>query len=623
MSVNLFKIPRWIILLVDLFIVLVGISCAYLLRFNFSIPENEWVFVPMSLFTILSIRAFTFYFAKTFRGVVRYTSSDDILRITAVVAVGSFLILMSNVISFQYKQQYLVPTSVVLIEFFCSLFFIITPRLLVKWIYHEYKQNSRPQWDVLIYGAGELAVITKRTLNRDRAKKYNIIGFIGENNRKINATIEGIPVYPYTQIDSLIQENNISHLIISSPKIENARLQEMIEKCLEKNITVRNVPPIEKWINGELSFNQIKHVRIEDLLGRDEISIHSEKINKLIQHKTILVTGAAGSIGSELVKQILPFNPEKIILFDQAESGLYDVNIDLETSFSDKCWQIVVGDITNKKRIENVFHQFRPHVVFHAAAYKHVPLMEDNVSEAILTNVLGTKHVADLSETFGVEKFILISTDKAVNPTNVMGASKRAAEIYVQSLQKIARTQFITTRFGNVLGSNGSVIPLFRKQIQKGGPITVTHPEVTRYFMTIPEACKLVLEAGTTGQGGEIFVFDMGESVKILDLAKKMIQLSGLNIGKDIEIKFTGLRPGEKLHEELLSDKEQLLPTHHPKILIGKVREYSYEWAKNNTDELLTLCISDSSSEDLVRKMKEMIPEYISQNSTFCSIDQH
>jgi FlaA1/EpsC-like NDP-sugar epimerase len=621
MGVNLFKIPRWVILVIDLFIVFTGISCAYLLRFNFNIPPVEILVLPLSLLTVLLIRGLSFVIAKTFQGVIRYTSSDDILRITSVVAIGSGLILLSNLVNYQFKGQYLVPTSVVFIEFFCTLFFLIIPRLLIKLLYHEYKYKSKPKWDVIIYGAGELAVITKRTLDRDRATKYNIIGFIGETNKKIHATIEGIQVYHYKDLDNLLEENNVSHLIISSSNLENSRKQEMVEKCLEKSITIRHVPPVEKWINGELSFNQIKHVKIEDLLGRDEISISLDKISSVIKNKTVLVTGAAGSIGSELSKQILKFSPHRVILYDQAESGLFDLNIELENQFSNRLWNLVVGDIKNSLRLRTIFEQYKPQIVFHAAAYKHVPLMEDNVSEAVSTNIYGTKNLADLSVEYGVEKFILVSTDKAVNPTNIMGASKRSAEIYIQSLNKITDTSFITTRFGNVLGSNGSVIPLFKKQIQRGGPITVTHPDVTRYFMTIPEACKLVLEAGSTGKGGEIFVFDMGESVKIIDLAKKMIRLSGLTIGKDIEIKFTGLRPGEKLHEELLNEKEHLLPTHHPKILIGKVREYDFEHIKNKIIELIDLAQNQAAQDILARKIKELVPEYVSQNAEFTLVE--
>lgn len=602
-------------------IVLTGILCAYMLRFNFDIPDHEMPFLPISVITVVSVRTLSFIFAKTFRGVIRYTSSDDILRITSVVALGSIVVLIGNIISFKFTEKYLVPTSVIFIEFFCTLIFLVIPRLMVKLLYHEYKYKSKPKWDVIIYGAGELGVITKRTLDRDRAKKYNIIGFVAENNKKVYATIEGIKVYHYNDFDTLLANNNVSHVIISTHRLEMGRKQEIIEKCLDKNITVRHVPPVENWINGELSFNQIKHVRIEDLLGRDEIVVDFENISQTLKNKTILVTGAAGSIGSELVKQILKFTPHRVVLFDQAESGLYDLNVELENTFSNRLWNLVIGDIRDGDRLRRVFELYKPEIVFHAAAYKHVPLMEENVEEAFKTNILGTKNLADMAVEFLVEKFIMISTDKAVNPTNVMGASKRVAEIYIQSLNKRTSTLFITTRFGNVLGSNGSVIPLFKKQIQKGGPITVTHPDVTRYFMTIPEACKLVLEAGSAGKGGEIFVFDMGESVKIIDLAKKMVQLSGLTIGKDIEIRFTGLRPGEKLHEELLDEKESLLPTHHSKILIGKVREYDFNEVSDQIKELTNISKQPNQQELLVKKIKQLVPEYKSQNSEFCLLD--
>jgi FlaA1/EpsC-like NDP-sugar epimerase len=394
----------------------------------------------------------------------------------------------------------------------------------------------------------------------------------------------------------------------------------VVEKCLSYNTRVLNVPPISSWINGQLSFKQIKKVKIEDLLERDEIVLDKEKTYAQLHNKIILVTGAAGSIGSEIVRQIIHFNPQKIILLDQAESAIYDLVNELK-EFKQTSFEEVIADIRNNQRMENVFKHFKPQIVYHAAAYKHVPLMEMNPSEAVSTNVGGTKIVADLAVKYAVEKFVFVSTDKAVNPTSVMGASKRAAEIYIQSLGITTKTKFITTRFGNVLGSNGSVIPLFKKQIEKGGPITITHPEITRYFMTIPEACQLVLEAGCMGNGSEIFIFDMGKSVKIVDLAIKMIRLSGLTVGKDIEIVYTGLRPGEKLYEELLNNAENTLPTHNKHIMIAKVQPYNFENIKPEVLKLIELFETQDNIK-IVKQLKSIVPEYISNNSIYESLDE-
>jgi FlaA1/EpsC-like NDP-sugar epimerase len=396
--------------------------------------------------------------------------------------------------------------------------------------------------------------------------------------------------------------------------------RKIIDKCLELNIHISSVPPIDRWMNGEFTANQIQRVKIEDLLGRKEIKLNEENINLQIKDKVILITGGAGSIGSEMARQILKYSPKQLVLLDQAESPIYELDMELRSKFKECNWEIVIADVSNYTRMKNVFEAFEPQVVFHAAAYKHVPLMERNPAEAIKVNIQGTKILADLASENGVAEFVMVSTDKAVNPTNVMGASKRIAEIYIQSLNKESKTKFITTRFGNVLGSNGSVIPLFKKQIEQGGPLTVTHEEVTRFFMTIPEACQLVLEAGSMGKGGEIFVFDMGESVKIIDLAKKMIQLSGLEINTDIEIKITGLRPGEKLYEELLNNEENTSPTHHDKILIGKVREYNLTEVQENVEKLIN-AYSSQNNDALVKQMKEIVPEFKSNNSVFTKLD--
>ncbi len=492
----------------------------------------------------------------------------------------------------------------------------------------ELNQPQKDKANVIIYGVGAPGVITKRTLERDRRKNYNVVAFIDSRPSVQKQKLEGVPIYDSrNDLERLLTENTIETLIISVEEIAPSNKNKIIDTCLKYNVKVQHVPPASKWINGELSVNQIRQVKIEELLERDPIQLDKDKIQEQTKGKNILITGAAGSIGSEIVRQLAHYNPGLLICLDQAETPLFELDNELKKSFPNLKYEIVMGDVRNAERLEKVFQVLKPDLVYHAAAYKHVPMMENNPSESILTNVLGTKICADLSVKYGVKNFVLVSTDKAVNPTNVMGASKRIAEIYTQSFNTYLRkngngqsTSFITTRFGNVLGSNGSVIPHFRKQIEAGGPITVTDPDVTRFFMTIPEACQLVLEAGAIGKGGEIFIFDMGEPVKIIDLAKKMVQLSGLELGKDIQIEFSGLRPGEKLYEELLATHENTLPTPHPKILVGRIREYEFDEIKKDIETLIEL-FDKQDNFAIVKKMKQIVPEYISNNSPFERLD--
>ena len=542
------------------------------------------------------------------------------MRILRIVLAGSAILFLINFTTRIIAGVYYIPQSVIIIDALCTMFVMIASRLAVKAIYFERKNPDRKITHVLIYGAGESGIITKRTLERDADVKYKVMGFIDDNSKKKGRSLEGVFIYPSEKLAELIQEKHIDTVIISILNIAAGRKNEIIESCLQLQVKVLSVPPASKWIKGELSLNQLKTVQIEQLLERDAITLDVSLIEQQLQHKIILVTGAAGSIGSELVRQILRFNPKKVILLDNAESPLHEMELELTEKYPAHSFEIVMGDIRRSDRMRNVFNTFKPQLVYHAAAYKHVPMMENNPSESILTNVLGTKITADMAVEFNVEKFVLISTDKAVNPTNVMGASKRIAEMYTQSLGKKSTVKFITTRFGNVLGSNGSVIPRFKKQIEQGGPITVTHPEITRYFMTIAEACQLVLEAGCMGIGGEIFVFDMGKQVKIVDLARKMIQLSGLSEGRDIEIVFSGLRPGEKLYEELLASAENTLPTHHPQILIGKVKEYDFDEIDKKTEKLIGLFNSQNNVE-IVSAMKDLVPEFKSNNSVFAQLD--
>jgi FlaA1/EpsC-like NDP-sugar epimerase len=618
-----YNLPRWSILFIDTFICAIALSFAFLIRFYFDsvMAAEDKANLPYDFAVVLLIRFVSFFISKTYKGVVRYTSSRDTARIFLVVLAGSFLVYLINVVSLRLVLgYYFIPTSVIIIDGLVSLFLLIGSRLTIKALYLESRNPDREKSSVIIYGAGEAGVITKRTLDRDAAIKYKVVGFVDDDEKKEGRSLEGVFIYRASRLQELIKTNEVESVIISIQNISPKKKNEITDICLINHARVLHVPPPTKWINGELSFNQIKGVRIEDLLERDPIKLDLDIIGAQLKGKTILITGAAGSIGSELARQCLHFDPARIYLLDQAESPLHELDLEFSDAVARAKFEVVIGDVRNLERMNNVFSTFRPQVVFHAAAYKHVPMMENNPSESILTNVLGTKTVADLADQYKAERFVFVSTDKAVNPTNVMGASKRIAEIYIQGLGKRSGTKFLTTRFGNVLGSNGSVIPRFKKQIEEGGPVTITHPEITRFFMTIPEACQLVLEAAGMGKGGEIFVFDMGPSVKIVDLARKMILLSGLKEGRDITIEYTGLRPGEKLFEELLANAENTLPTHHSQILIGKVREYAYDEVKVMIDELIR-SFNSQDNEAIVQRMKELVPEFKSNNSIFQKLD--
>lgn len=620
----LFKtnIPRWIIFFIDLVICFFSIIIAFLVRFNFSVPkELSTDAIYFVFYTILGIRLVSFFISKTYKGIVKHTSSKDSQNIFITLTSGSIVFVIINLIYFYgINSTFPLPFSIIIIDYMSSLFLMIILRLMFKALYSEIINPYREKRSVIIFGAGESGIITKRTLDRDAGLKYKILAFIDDDNKKEGKILEGVHIVGFDKLDDLLSKNDVAQLIISVQKLSPERKKKLVDSCLNYDTKVLNVPPVTDWINGELSFKQIKKIQIEELLERESISLNIENIKNQLTNKTILVTGAAGSIGSEIVRQVIQFNPKKIILLDQAESPLYDMEMELKDDFDQLAFEIIIGDIRNVERMENVFKTFSPQIVFHAAAYKHVPMMENNPSESILTNVLGTKNCSDLAVKYGVEKFVMISTDKAVNPSNVMGASKRIAEIYTQSLGKTVHTKFITTRFGNVLGSNGSVIPRFRQQIESGGPVTITHPDITRFFMTIPEACQLVLEAGTSGNGGEIFIFDMGESVKILDLAKKMIKLSGLELEKDIKITFTGLRPGEKLYEELLANEENTIPTHHKQIMIAKVKEYDFDFISTKIQDLIA-SFEKQDNKLIVKQMKQLVPEFKSNNSIYEELD--
>ena len=618
------RTPRWIIIVIDLLIATFSLGLSYLIRFDlnteFSVFKKEWEVLSKSILLYFIIKFCVFYALKIHRGLVRYTSIQDLRRILLASIISSLIFLILSLIRKNYiDDYYLFPMSILIMEFIFSLTFMAGSRFVIKLLYLESIKSTQVKENVLIYGAGTMGMITKRTIEVDTRNNQVAIGFIDNNNRLVGNRIDGLPIYSPDKIVELKQQLNITTLIISIRNPNTDQLKKVIENCLEAGIKVQKVPDPKTWVNGELSALQLVKIPIEDLLGRAPIALNQEKLRASLSEKTILVSGAAGSIGSGLILELLRHHPKKIILLDQAESPLYDLENQLRQLETQTKLEVVIADVCSLNRMQKIFDVFRPEIIFHAAAYKHVPMMENNPSEAIHTNILGTKHLVDLACQYQAEKFIFISTDKAVNPTNVMGASKRIAEMYAQFKNQSGSTKFITTRFGNVLGSNGSVIPLFQKQIENGGPVTVTDERITRFFMTIPEACQLVLEAFTMGEGGEIFVFDMGESIKIIDLAKKMIQLSGLELNKDISIKITGMRPGEKLYEELLADEENTLATHHPKILIAKTRENSSQLGQE-IDALIAL-FDEQNNQEIVLKMKEIVPEFISQNSTFEKLD--
>jgi FlaA1/EpsC-like NDP-sugar epimerase len=616
--------PRWVVVFLDLLLNLSALAFAYLIRFDlkaeYSLIQEEWNVLSKSIFFYIFIKFTVFQLFRIQKGLVRYTSTEDLRRIFLAVLTCSIIFTIASAIRAEFLDGfYLFPTSILIMEFLVSFAFTVGSRFVVKLIYLESTKDKSEKVNVLVYGAGVSGLITKRTISKDRFINQKIIGFLDENKKLHNTRLEGTRIYSPDKLENLANEFDIKTVIIAIQNPDKENINRLVEKCLSLGITVQKVPRPKSWINGEFSSKQLSKINIEDLLGRKPIQLDQAKISAELTGKVILVTGAAGSIGSGLVKQIGNYEPKTIVLLDQAESALYDLQQELHSKGNLFPFDIVIGDIRNYDRLKRVFDFYKPEYVFHAAAYKHVPLMENNPSEAVLTNVKGSKNLVDLALEYDVQKFVMISTDKAVNPTNVMGASKRVAEIYAQTKNQLGKTRFVTTRFGNVLGSNGSVIPLFQKQIEQGGPLTITDERITRFFMTIPEACQLVLEAGSMGQGGEIFVFDMGKSVKIIDLAKKMIQLSGLELGKDIEIKVTGLRPGEKLYEELLASEENTIPTHNPQILIAKTKENS-EQQLNAIEELIQL-FDSQQNEQIVRKMKEIVPEYISNNSEFEKLD--
>ena len=636
-------VPRWIIFCLDLLVCIFSLGFAYFLKHNFNISEINSVEFSRNILLFTVLNSFVFLGVKTYSGIIRYTSAQDSFRILFAILISNGFFFIANLLLISFGQAPYVSNVILVINGLTSFLFLITYRVLVKYFFMYMKNFRMDRRRVVIYGAGEVGIAAKRTLDHDNKVNMMLVAFIDDDARKVGKSVDGIKIYHTNDFKKLFEEHNIDDLIIASTNIPPQLKNKIVDICLQHDVKVLILPPVRYWINGQPSAKQLKSIKIEDLLEREPIEIHNDLINDQIKGKRVLVTGAAGSIGSEIVRQLVKFHPQMIILNDQSESPLHELHLELQELDLGNNFHSYIGDVRDHCRMDLLFQTFKPHYVYHAAAYKHVPMMEHNPAEAIRTNVMGTKIIADLSVKYGVDKFVMISTDKAVNPTNVMGASKRIAEIYVQSLfhsfkskastiysnglshlngkEGEVKTKFITTRFGNVLGSNGSVIPRFKAQIERGGPITVTHPEITRYFMTIPEACRLVLEAGSMGEGGEIYIFDMGESVKIVDLAKKMIRLSGLLPNQDIAIEYSGLRPGEKLYEELLNDLENTKPTHHEKIMVAQVREYDFQTVSTSIANLIKVSLQYKDRRVVVM-MKELVPEFKSNNSIYEELDE-
>ena len=648
-------VSRWLVLTIDLLLVFCCYLLALLTRLNFSLDEFAAQFTMGQALWVTTAYCIGFLIVQSFSGVVRHTGLHDALKVFRGVGWSTVILLVAR----WTAERVLLPErhflfvfhSTIIILLALSTLVLIGSRLAFKMVYHQLVRGRAIQMglvgnrqNAIIYGAGDAGVITLNGITADKTSGYRVAAFMDDEPGKQKSRLHGLRVYAPSAIleSDFALEHGVTVVILSIQNISAESKAAIIEKCLEKGLHVKSVPPVERWINGEFSSRQLRSVHIEDVLQRQEIRLDNVQVREALVDKVVMVTGAAGSIGSGLANQILHYRPARLILVDQAETPMYELEQELRKlpSALQPAIFFAMGDIRNERRMRSLFERFRPHYVFHAAAYKHVPLMEANVHEAVHVNVFGTQQLADLSLEYGVDRFVLVSTDKAVNPTNVMGATKRLAEIYTQSLSPdpavqsqpeaipdadgpgVGYTKFITTRFGNVLGSNGSVLPLFHKQIADGGPITVTHPDISRYFMTIPEACSLVLDAGVMGVGGEIFVFDMGKSVRIVDVARKMIQLSGLQLEKDIRIEFTGLRPGEKLFEELLASSENTLPTHHPKIMRAQVRRYPLKDVGLNMNELRRLLfVADEAT--IVARMKVMVPEFVSNNSPFEVLDKN
>ncbi|MBE7693128.1 polysaccharide biosynthesis protein [Tenacibaculum finnmarkense] len=614
---------KWVVLSIDIILVCISFILAYSVRFNASLNfdlDNLYYQIPF----IACIALISFLIVGSYRGIVRHTGTRDafnvFLGVSLLFLTAISIVLINNL--FAFIPRFTIPLSILIIHYLISILALVISRYVFKAFFKMISTKLSKSSNVLIYGSGDSGLATYEALDRDTKHQYNVLGFIDDNEKKSGKKINQVKIYNRKIINKeFIENKQIDDVIISIQNIKSEKLLFITDTLLDLGVKVKIVPPISKWIDGDLEANQIKTVKIEDLLNRKPISIENPIVKKDVNNKVILVTGAAGSIGSEISRQLSAYQHEHLVLIDQAESALYDLQQELIQKGRQNITSIV-ADVRDETRMSKIFEQYKPQKVFHAAAYKHVPLMEMTPYEAVKINIAGTKNIADLSIKHQVERFVMVSTDKAVNPTNVMGATKRVAEMYISCLSNDTshHTKFTITRFGNVLGSNGSVIPLFKRQIENGGPLTVTHKDITRYFMTIPEACCLVLEAGTMGNGGEIYIFDMGKSVKIYEIAKRMIHLSGLKFPEDIDIKITGLRPGEKLYEELLADGENTAPTYHEKIMIAKNQVIDTLFIRHKIAEL---CVNNKNHDNqkTVQLIKKIVPEYISKNSIYEKLD--
>lgn len=621
-------LPRWIIFCIDISIVVFASIFSYWMFRFLHISFYDTLNPINSYGLVVLINGLFFLFFKTYSGILRHSTFIDGIKLLYASMYSFIVLVVINYSTYFFigKKIYVIPALFINLVIIFSLLFLF--RIFVKFVFENFmvEKNKSKLINTLIYGADANAISVVNALNSEKPLKFKVLGFIDKENQNTSKRILDVPILNSKRKISIIMRSvSAEALIISDKSLTKQQKLDIVEECLEYNFKVFTVPSIANWEDKKEIANKVTNFRIEDLLERNPIVLDNKLISKQLKNKTILITGAAGSIGSEIARQVINFNPKKIIILDQAETPLHHLKLEMDKLITEIKIKTVISDIRNKEALNQVFIKYKPQVVFHAAAYKHVPLMEENPAQAIFVNVMGTKNTTDLSVEHGVESFVMISTDKAVNPSNVMGASKRIAEKYVQSLffnsnSKDKATKFITTRFGNVLGSNGSVVPLFKNQIASGGPITITHPDIIRYFMTIPEACQLVLEAGSMGNGGEIFIFDMGKPVKIIDLANKMIRLAGLIPDRDIEIKIVGLRPGEKLYEELLNDTSKTLPTHHEKIMIAEELKDDFESLMIKITELISIAHT-FNSEDIVSKMKLIVPEFISMNSDFESLD--
>lgn len=618
-------LPIWTVLLIDVLIIVVSSLLAYALRYDFRSLFSESSSIDVTIVCTVAVNLIFFRAFRTYSNVLRFSSFVDIMRIFVALTVSYALLLIASIVVKSFTNINVAPITVLFMSYIISFAMMACSRIVVKIFFEALNFDGSRSANVFIYGTKEAGVNIAKALRVSLRNHYRLRGFIADEPELINKVMMGVKVFPND--DTLIEnldDRDVHTIIISPAKMEALKHSDMADRLLAHNIKLMTAPPLSEWNNQFLDRTQLKEIQIEDLLQRNPIEIDIHKVASHLEGKRVMITGAAGSIGSEIMRQVASFNPYKLILVDQAETPLHDIRLELQDRWRDIDAETIIADISNVTRMEEIFRRYKPQYIFHAAAYKHVPMMEDNVSESIQVNVYGTRTVADLAVKYGAEKFVMISTDKAVNPTNVMGCSKRICEIYVQSLAKklLAEgghvTQFITTRFGNVLGSNGSVIPRFRDQIQRGGPVTVTHPEIIRYFMTIPEACRLVLEAGSMGNGGEIYIFDMGKPVRIVDLAKRMISLSGRT---DVKIEFTGLRHGEKLYEELLNVKELTKPTYHEKIMIATVREYDYDEVNERIQKLIDVSYTYDQMK-IVAAMKDIVPEFVSKNSCFEVLDK-